>query len=227
MDVRGSFFMWYNSNMSRDVEQLIEPFRSKVKALITLAKQDGLPVIVTDTTRTIEEQRENVRKGYSKTMNSKHLTGEAVDIAFQVDGKLSYDAKLYERLYSISKKLSYVIWPFKDLQWNWDYPHFQYDPKKIVKDPTIPYTPIMDYKALYEKEVSEHKETLAQVKSNYDNWQITLDEKNKLRNELDNEREGHRQTLSQLETSRKEVTSLEDRIKENQTKIDQIKGILL
>lgn len=213
--------------MSRDIEQLIEPFRSKIKTLITLAKQAGLPVIVTDTTRTIEEQRELVKKGYSKTMNSKHLTGEAVDIAFQVDGKLSYDAKLYEKLYAISKKLSYVIWPYKDLQWNWDMPHFQYEPKKIVKDPLIPYNPVMDYKALYEKEVFAHKETLAQVKSNYDNWQTTLDEKNRLRDELDNEREGHKQTLSQLRTSQAEVTRIEEAFKVNQTKIDQIKGILL
>lgn len=30
--------------------------------------------------RTIEQQRENVRKGVSKTMDSRHLTGHAVDI---------------------------------------------------------------------------------------------------------------------------------------------------
>lgn len=30
--------------------------------------------------RTIEKQRENVRKGVSKTMDSRHLTGHAVDI---------------------------------------------------------------------------------------------------------------------------------------------------
>ena len=30
--------------------------------------------------RTIEKQRENIRKGVSKTMDSRHLTGHAVDI---------------------------------------------------------------------------------------------------------------------------------------------------
>lgn len=30
--------------------------------------------------RTVEQQRENVRKGVSQTMNSKHITGDAVDL---------------------------------------------------------------------------------------------------------------------------------------------------
>lgn len=34
---------------------------------------------ITDGLRTVEEQRKNVRKGVSKTMNSKHLTGRAID----------------------------------------------------------------------------------------------------------------------------------------------------
>lgn len=35
---------------------------------------------VLDGRRTIEEQRKNVAKGVSKTMNSLHLTGDAVDV---------------------------------------------------------------------------------------------------------------------------------------------------
>lgn len=41
----------------------------------------------------------------------------------------------------------------------------------------------VDYKALYEKEVSDHKETQARERVNYDKWQLTLDEKNYYRDE--------------------------------------------
>ena len=196
--------------MSRDVEQLKEPFRSKVKALITLAKQAGLPVIITDTTRTIEEQRENVRKGYSKTMDSKHLTGEAVDIAFQVNGKLSYDAKLYEKLYSISKKLSYVIWPNRDLNWNWDLPHFQYDKNKIIGD-TIPMN------------CDTEKQEIQKL--NFEIGTVTKQRDDAI-NAFKKEVEGHKQTLEHLNTARAEVTKLEAEGEENTRKLEEIRKIL-
>lgn len=116
--------------MSRDVNKLKEPFRSSVKELIKKAKADGIPVLVTDTTRTFGEQKELKRRGLSRTLASKHLTGHAVDIAFLVNGKLSYNAKLYDRLYEIAKDLPYIIWPYRDLIWNWDKAHFQYAPDK-------------------------------------------------------------------------------------------------
>jgi len=117
---------------SKDTNKLIEPFRTSVKLLIKKASNAGIPILITNTTRTLAEQRELVRKGYSKTMNSKHLTGEAVDIAFLVNDKLSYNVKLYERLYTITKDLPFIIWPFRDLKWNWDWPHHQHDKNKNV-----------------------------------------------------------------------------------------------
>lgn len=182
----------------------MEPFRSKIKALITLAKQAGLPVLVTDTTRTIEEQRELVRNGYSRTMDSKHLIGEAVDIAFQVNGKLVYDHSMYKKLYSIAKKLSYVIWPYKDLGWDWDMPHFQYDKNKIIGD-TIPMAceaqnqEIIKLNTEIERVTQQRDESIKAFKL---------------------EVQGHKQTVSQLETARKEVTKLEAEMKANQKRVD-------
>lgn len=46
--------------------------------------------VVVDGVRTLEQQKKNVANGASKTMNSRHLTGHAVDIAPIVDGKVSY-----------------------------------------------------------------------------------------------------------------------------------------
>lgn len=45
--------------------------------------------------RTKERQAYLVQKGASKTMNSYHITGHAVDIAPIVDGKVSWDWKHY------------------------------------------------------------------------------------------------------------------------------------
>lgn len=45
--------------------------------------------------RTKERQQQLVAKGASKTMNSYHLTGHAVDIAPLVDGKVTWDWKYY------------------------------------------------------------------------------------------------------------------------------------
>lgn len=45
--------------------------------------------------RTVEEQRRLVAEHRSLTMHSKHLTGEAVDLAALVNGAISWNADLY------------------------------------------------------------------------------------------------------------------------------------
>lgn len=53
---------------------------------------------ITQGLRTIEEQKENVAKGASQTMNSRHLTGHAVDVLAYPDGKASWDWEHYEKI---------------------------------------------------------------------------------------------------------------------------------
>ena len=53
--------------------------------------------------RTKERQRELVRKGASKTMDSRHLTGHAVDIVPLVDGKISWNFNYY---YPLAKAMA-------------------------------------------------------------------------------------------------------------------------
>jgi len=119
--------------MSRDINKLKEPFKTQIKRLVKMAKDKDIPILITDTTRTLAEQKRLVKEGKSKTLDSKHLTGEAVDIAFIINGKLSYLSGLYEKLYQeVIKSLSFVIWPFRDKGWSWDRPHFQYDKNKVI-----------------------------------------------------------------------------------------------
>lgn len=53
---------------------------------------------VTQGLRTIEQQREYVRTGKSKTMNSKHLTGDAVDVVAYIGGDISWELNLYDNI---------------------------------------------------------------------------------------------------------------------------------
>lgn len=46
--------------------------------------------------RTIEEQRELVAKGASKTMKSKHIDGMAVDLMAYIGGRASWELNLYD-----------------------------------------------------------------------------------------------------------------------------------
>lgn len=48
--------------------------------------------------RTIERQRKLFRAGASQTMNSRHLTGHAVDLAAWVEGEVRWDWPLYFKI---------------------------------------------------------------------------------------------------------------------------------
>lgn len=80
--------------------------------------------------RTLDRQKELVRKGASQTMNSRHLTGHAVDlIALDDKGNVSWDWPLY---YKIEKAMKQAA---KDvgvkIEWGGDWktfkdgPHYQ------------------------------------------------------------------------------------------------------
>lgn len=88
---------------------------------------------IVDGIRTIEEQRELFKKGATKTMNSRHLTGHAVDIAPYVNGRLRWDWPLF---YPIAKAVKDAA--FEDnikIVWGGDWktfpdaPHFELDKK--------------------------------------------------------------------------------------------------
>lgn len=53
---------------------------------------------VTEGRRSPERQRQLVAAGASRTMNSKHLTGHAVDVAALVGGQVRWDWPLYSKI---------------------------------------------------------------------------------------------------------------------------------
>lgn len=83
--------------------------------------------------RTKERQRELFNKGASQTMNSRHITGHAVDLGALVGGSVRWDWPLYDKLGAAMKQAAQdvgipIIWggDWKTLK---DGPHFELDRK--------------------------------------------------------------------------------------------------
>jgi peptidoglycan L-alanyl-D-glutamate endopeptidase CwlK len=84
--------------------------------------------IVTEGRRTVERQRELVRTGASKTLNSRHLTGHALDF-MAVDpntGKGSWAWGLYPRVASAFKTAAAELGV--PITWGGDWPKFRDGP---------------------------------------------------------------------------------------------------
>lgn len=75
--------------MSDNLSGLSAPFKEKVERVLKTLEGKGYNPRVCSGLRTEAEQKEKVSKGFSQTMNSKHLSGMAADI---IDRKLGYDA---------------------------------------------------------------------------------------------------------------------------------------
>ena len=59
---------------------------------------------VTEGLRSMETQRKYVEQGKSQTMNSKHLTGEAVDLVAYIDGQISWELNVYDNIADAMKQ---------------------------------------------------------------------------------------------------------------------------
>jgi len=111
----------------RSLKELVgvyPPLAFAVTEAIKITSQDFM---VLDGLRTTQEQEKLVARGVSKTMNSFHLYGLAVDIVAYVDGKPSWEEHHY---YAIEIAMKQVIrkhdlpieWGYD--KWKWDMPHW-------------------------------------------------------------------------------------------------------
>ena len=74
-----------------------------VRVVKKAAAISDLDFTVLEGLRTVERQKELFANGATKTMNSRHITGHAVDLAPMIGGKISWDWPLYARLSKIVK----------------------------------------------------------------------------------------------------------------------------
>ena len=81
--------------------------------------------------RTLECQHQLFDQGATKTMNSRHLTGHAVDIAPIVGGQVSWEWPLYYKLADVVKAAATV--ENVRLQWGGDWKTFKDGPHWELK----------------------------------------------------------------------------------------------
>lgn len=86
----------------------------------------GLDFIVTEGLRTRERQEQLVKSGASTTLNSRHLTGHAVDLAALVGGKVSWDWPLYFKLADVMKEAAKI--EGVEITWGGDWKKFKDGP---------------------------------------------------------------------------------------------------
>lgn len=88
-----------------------------------------VPFIVTEGLRTRKRQEQLVESGASRTMNSRHLTGHAVDVAALVGAEVRWDWPLYSiianHVKTVAKKHGVAITWGGDWARFRDGPHFE------------------------------------------------------------------------------------------------------
>ncbi len=119
------------SARSRDRLKGVHP--DLVRVVERAIQLTGVDFMITEGLRTPARQAELKRAGASQTLNSRHLTGHAVDVAAWVDGDVRWDWPLYPRIASAFKQAARelntpIIWG-GDWARLRDGPHFELDRK--------------------------------------------------------------------------------------------------
>jgi peptidoglycan L-alanyl-D-glutamate endopeptidase CwlK len=73
------------------------------RVVVRAADLSGVHFTVTEGLRSLERQKALKAAGASTTLNSRHLTGHAVDVAALVEGKVRWDWPLYHRIAAVMK----------------------------------------------------------------------------------------------------------------------------
>ena len=136
--------MIYDKRNRENLNKLAD--NTKIKALqwYEYCVKNGYEVLIYETIRTVEKQRENVKKGVSKTMQSYHLVGQALDFVL-IDSKgnelwKGYHSTIADRVINYAKSLGFE----SGRDWGWDAPHLQYRYKGYGTD-TFGKKPNVDY----------------------------------------------------------------------------------
>lgn len=101
------------------------------------AEITSIDFVVTEGLRSIDRQKKLVASGASKTMNSRHITGHAVDLAASVDDEIRWDWPLYHKLAEAMKEAARI--EGVPIEWGGDWktfkdgPHFQLPASKYPK----------------------------------------------------------------------------------------------
>lgn len=101
---------------------------------VELSEDFDIDFIVTDGCRTLEEQKDFVAAGKSRTMHSRHLGGFAVDVVALSNGRVSYDKEQMRKVSECFKRAALKL--RIPIKWGGDWktfvdtPHFELDREK-------------------------------------------------------------------------------------------------
>lgn len=126
--------MFYLGGRSRERLQGVHP--DLIIVLATAIQRTPIDFSVIEGLRTQKRQQELFDAGASRTLNSRHATGHAVDLAPYVSGQVRWDWPLYLKLAKVIKKAADDC--HIPIEWGGDWksfkdgPHFQL-PRKFYK----------------------------------------------------------------------------------------------
>lgn len=110
----------------RSIERL-EGVQPHLKSVISHAiRITPIDFTVLEGIRSIERQRELFDRGATTTMNSRHLTGHAVDIAPHVNGEISWHWPDYHKLAEVIKQAA--LDQAVKIEWGGDWKSFKDGP---------------------------------------------------------------------------------------------------
>jgi peptidoglycan L-alanyl-D-glutamate endopeptidase CwlK len=120
--------------LSARSEQRLTGVHVDMQRVVRLAlMKSAVDFAVTEGLRTKERQAELLAKGASKTMDSRHLTGHAVDLAPIIAGEIRWDwppfYKIAEAMKAAAAELGIAIVWGGDWRTFKDGPHFELDRK--------------------------------------------------------------------------------------------------
>ena len=111
---------------SRSLERLQGVHPDLIKVVKRAIEITEVDFTVLEGVRTLERQKKLYASGASKTLNSRHLTGHAVDIAPWIDNKVSWDWDYYYPLAEAVKKAALELGV--SVEWGGDWKSFKDGP---------------------------------------------------------------------------------------------------
>jgi len=114
---------------ARSEKNLVGVHADLVRVVRQAVRIGTTPFLVTEGLRTPERQQKLLAAGATKTLQSRHLTGHAVDLAALVGGQVRWDWPLYGRLAETLKSAALI--EQVPIEWGGDWtsfrdgPHFQ------------------------------------------------------------------------------------------------------
>lgn len=113
----------FSARSRRNLADVHPDLRAVAERALELSPVD---FVVTEGLRTVTRQKELFRAGATRTMNSRHLTGHALDVAAWVGGTVRWDWPLYGQIAGAFKQAA--LERGVKLVWGGDWPSFKDGP---------------------------------------------------------------------------------------------------